>query len=247
MKILKYGYEECSSDKEVVRFISPYYMIHYVEKGHGYFNGVRLGEGDGFVCMKDEMCEYYPDRNDPWTYTWFDPVGDDADAVISMLQFEELPVFKWEKSELHELRRMCEKSLEESSPADELIRISAFYTLMAKRIKGNNINEGNSYVKKAMEYIERNSERKISAQNIADELHISRAYLRNLFYEETGMSTQEYIMKMRMERAGTLLSQQQFGVGEVAVSVGYGDVMQFSKIFKKYFGVSPSHYKKADN
>ena len=50
-----------------------------------------------------------------------------------------------------------------------------------------------------------------------------------------------YLTKIRMEQAVTYL-QEFRRVGEVSASVGYGDVYQFSRAFKKYYGCSPKAY-----
>ena len=50
-------------------------------------------------------------------------------------------------------------------------------------------------------------------------------------------------MHLRMHRACELLGSGKFTGSETAVSVGYDDPLQFSKIFKKHTGVSPNDYK----
>ena len=50
-------------------------------------------------------------------------------------------------------------------------------------------------------------------------------------------------MKLRMERAEFLLSGS-YSITEISYAVGYDDVLQFSRIFAKYHGVSPTQYRK---
>ena len=57
------------------------------------------------------------------------------------------------------------------------------------------------------------------------------------------MSPQEYLMKRRIERALELLADPELAVTEIAQAVGYYDVLQFSRIFKKHMGISPSQYR----
>ena len=53
------------------------------------------------------------------------------------------------------------------------------------------------------------------------------------------MSPIEFVIRQRLERAQYLLRNQNLAVGEVGRLVGYEDIFQFSKLFKKRFGESP--------
>lgn len=56
----------------------------------------------------------------------------------------------------------------------------------------------------------------------------------------TGKSPVVLIREMRMEKAKLLLETNQFSVKEIAEKVGFEDSSYFGKVYKKYFGVSPS-------
>ena len=49
---------------------APSYMLHFVRKGSGYFNGIRLQAGNGFLAKYGTIVQYFPDKNDPWEYAW---------------------------------------------------------------------------------------------------------------------------------------------------------------------------------
>ena len=104
---------------------------------------------------------------------------------------------------------------------------------------------GNTYVDRAVRYINDNVAAVIRVEEMASRLGIDRMYLRNLFVKHTGMSTMEYVMRVRMERAKVLLGNKHFSVTEVASAVGYPDILSFSKAFKKYSGVCPSEFRNA--
>ncbi len=93
-------------------------------------------------------------------------------------------------------------------------------------------------------YLENNYEKNITITQAALNFNISRAYLRNLFYNENGMSPQEYLINLRLRRAEFLLMNNEYSITKVAMAVGYNDVLQFSRIFKKHNGVSPTDYRK---
>ena len=61
--------------------------------------------------------------------------------------------------------------------------------------------------------------------------------------KKIGISPQEYLLSLKMEKACNLLTNLQLSIGDVARQVGYEDQLTFSKIFKKSKGVSPKLYR----
>ena len=78
-----------------------------------------------------------------------------------------------------------------------------------------------------------------SCTDMARAARISEPYLRRLFVRHTGLSPFRYLTRIRMEQAALLIRAGRT-VGETALSVGYGDVYQFSRAYRKHFGYAPS-------
>jgi YesN/AraC family two-component response regulator len=113
--------------------------------------------------------------------------------------------------------------------------------------KGCNFESYNkSYaVKKIIYYLNENYENKISLDQIAHNMYLSPVYISKIFKEETGESPINYLIKIRLEKAKDILLNSDAGsIKSIANSVGYEDVYHFSKLFKKYYGISPLYYKK---
>jgi AraC family transcriptional regulator of arabinose operon len=72
---------------------------------------------------------------------------------------------------------------------------------------------------------------------------MSRSHLCHRFREYFGSSISEYVIRKRMSAAQRLLFDVDLRPGEIAEAVGYPDIYQFSKQFKKTFGVSPTRYR----
>ena len=73
---------------------------------------------------------------------------------------------------------------------------------------------------------------------------MSRSYLCHQFRENFGTSISQYVVRKRMAAAQRLLYEVHLRPGEIGEAVGYPDIYQFSKQFKKSFGMSPSQYRK---
>jgi AraC-like DNA-binding protein len=83
----------------------------------------------------------------------------------------------------------------------------------------------------------------LSVRALAEACHISEVYLTRLFKEERSTTPFAYLTSLRMERAKELLHEQ-YPIGEVARQVGYSDIYQFSRAFKKQHGQAPNEYRK---
>jgi AraC-like DNA-binding protein len=74
---------------------------------------------------------------------------------------------------------------------------------------------------------------------------MSRSHLCHQFRRCFGSSISEYVIRKRMAAAQRLLYEIHLRSGEIAEAVGYADIYEFSKQFKKTFGVSPMRYRKS--
>ena len=101
----------------------------------------------------------------------------------------------------------------------------------------------NQYVRKVKNYIKHSYMNNISIEEIARAVSLDRGYLSRLFKKETGRTMQEYLIGVRMKHARILLRNGKT-VTETATLCGYTDVYNFSKMFKKTQGISPSELQK---
>ncbi len=106
------------------------------------------------------------------------------------------------------------------------------------------MNNAVEFVKK---YIEEHYMQEILLSDLALVSHLSASYLSTKFKRETGVTFKEYLIRFRMNQARKILSEGKMNCREAAEAVGYTDYAQFSKMFKKTFGISPALYRKTDS
>lgn len=78
---------------------------------------------------------------------------------------------------------------------------------------------------------------------------LSYDYVRKLFRKETGVTPHEYLVSSRMSLAADIISSgisnrySGYSVSQIAEACGYSEPLYFSRVFKKYYGISPSEYR----
>jgi AraC-like DNA-binding protein len=92
----------------------------------------------------------------------------------------------------------------------------------------------------AVHYIEGHLAEKIAGEEMAQLCSMSPFRFSREFKEAFGMSFREYLVRLRLKEAARLLENPQARVTQVAYAVGFNDMSYFSRMFKRYFGVSPS-------
>ncbi len=78
-----------------------------------------------------------------------------------------------------------------------------------------------------------------SIRSIAETLHISESYIKQLFNKELGMSVKKYLTALRVSKAETMLMQGTESIAGIAQQSGFGSVRTFNRIFKEQKGVTP--------
>lgn len=93
---------------------------------------------------------------------------------------------------------------------------------------------------RAVSYIDEHFAQPLSLATVAEYCDISPGYLSRAFSEHVGTSFNDYLNSIRLETAQRMLKARNHSVKEIAYAVGYHDPNYFSRIFKKFKGVSPS-------
>lgn len=102
-----------------------------------------------------------------------------------------------------------------------------------------------SLVEKIQNYIRSNYDKKITREDIADYLGFNCEYLSRLFKKETGILLSDYILTHKMNRAKELLLHTKTTVSDISIQVGYDNFSNFTRLFKKLEGVTPSEFRKS--
>ncbi len=95
-----------------------------------------------------------------------------------------------------------------------------------------------------IDHIMRHLHDRILLEDTAKLLKISPAYLSRLFKKETGMPFGDYVNKLKIEEAASLLLYTEYSDTEISALLGFSSQSYFIKVFRKFIGTTPKKYKK---
>ena len=230
---LAIGHEHCAEGHSFGPYVRKYVLIHYIVSGKGTVekNGriYSVKAGEAFIILPEEIVTYRADNADPWYYVW---VGFDGSLAA---RFAELPAVLPFPSD-----PMLQIVTIEDTPMREYRIAGILFALYADLFEGRA--HKHHYVRRVEDYIRTLYMQPLRVEEIAKKMNLDRRYLSRIFKAKTGMTIQDYIVTVRMEEAKARLAQG-LSIEETALFCGYEDSSNFSKMFKRKFGISPLYWK----
>ena len=121
---------------------------------------------------------------------------------------------------------------------DQLGKAATQYTL-----KLPSYPEENSTVSKAIEYVNKHFAEDINCTKIAEKLFLSKYRLEHLFTENVGIPLWDYVVIKRLMLVNKLI-QEKHSAEEASYTAGFHNYSNFYRLYKKYFNMTPTEYKK---
>ncbi len=98
-------------------------------------------------------------------------------------------------------------------------------------------------VASAKQFVQAHVEESITLAQVVQHVHVSRFYFCKLFKKATGMTLTEYVARVRVEKAKTLLVDPSLRISEVVFAAGFGSIPRFNSVFKRQVGMPPTEYR----
>ena len=129
----------------------------------------------------------------------------------------------------------------------KLKNLNDTYSLLVALLKGNpkqySPSDKRAKIEPAVKFIAKNIAENPSNDFLASLCGISTVYMRKLFSEIYGDSPINYLHKLKISKAKEMLKSDFGSIGEIAFALGYPNLYDFSRDFKKHVGVAPRFYK----
>ncbi|MEK4512350.1 AraC family transcriptional regulator [Paenibacillus sp. FSL K6-2524] len=260
LHVLFVGESQTPAEHRLGPKVYDYFLLHFVEKGRGQFVNESavydLNKGDCFLIHPDQLVSYASDPIDPWRYRWIAFTGKTAtELVISTGFTPQLPVFRaGQCSLISGLLDGVLQTFRNNKPSSHLLSLGYLYQLMAEAketlIKESPLPSGESgvqrIVKQMIHYMSSQYAHPVSIEQMCASLGYNRAYLSRIFKKETGITPVTYLLKLRIDKSRHLLrGRPELSIEQIASSVGLTDPLYFSRQFHRFYGESPSQYRKS--
>lgn len=235
LKVEFCGHEKCANGHFWGPYVRDSYLLHFCLNGKGVlqdkYGEHNISSGEFFAIRPDEVTTYRADDVDPWEYVWVAFSGNDASFFNSNES-----VYPFDKEIGLELLNLVN---------DKILSPTAYKAIIYKLIYAlsNQKSETVTVATKIKRYIKFNYMQDIYVEQLSHLFGFEKSYLFKLFKKNVGVGIKEYLTRIRLEKAKEFL-EKGFFVNETAFLVGYKDTFNFSKAFKKRFGVPPVSVKK---
>lgn len=235
---MQFGSESCDPGHFFGPAVRTHWLLHYVVYGFGRFErgGISypVKPGEIFVIPPYERTYYEADSKKPWRYIW---IGFTTNEKVPE-QLNKPVVHCPGAGKIFEDMLQCGK-LENGRTAFLCAKLWELFSLLMETTA-----PAADYVQMACSCMHAEYANGITVRQVADQLNINRSYLSDLFRSQMGISPQQYLIQLRLEKAAQLLTVHHETPSTAGISVGYPDLYHFSRIFKQHFGVSPRNYQK---
>jgi YesN/AraC family two-component response regulator len=94
-----------------------------------------------------------------------------------------------------------------------------------------------------IDYLHQKIQQPFNAADLEAELHFNIDYLSRCFKQHTGLSPLQYMHRLQMEKACTLLLQTDWTLQEIGERVGQPNINYFIRLFRQIKGLSPGKYR----
>ena len=254
MEAILFGQEDCAPSHGYGPTLRPYHLLHFVTRGEGFLeiDGVHysLGPGDAFLIPAEQVAYYEASAREPWSYSWAGFTGVRAAQHVRQIlsALPERYVLRGLDTQKYAASIHKAAVLTGSSPKNYYLSEIALYELFSFLAEDLSLagyaDETPALASRIKFYLDAKFAENLQLSQVAALFHIHPNHLSRVFHGQYGVSPKKYLMKLKLDRAETMLRATDMPVALVSTSLGFEDQHAFSKVFKKERGVSPTEYRK---
>ncbi len=244
---------------------------HYRERVEGCDNhifmmcvegrGIVEVDGDLYTIMQNQYIiipketahRYYANNENPWSIYWFHFSGSSANSYIDMVMDNQVVGtmtsmgLAWFVKQFGVIYNL----LESGYSKNHMMAVSNLLGLLMTGLKVPLMWDDSSYSKKSpvdecIAYMLEHMSERLTLEQLAERMHMSRSHIIELFKEHTGYTPIDYFIHLKVQKSCRMLDQTDMSINEIALQIGYEDPFYYSRIFKKVMGMSPRDYRKTE-
>lgn len=270
--LLPYSYYECRIPELFVNVPTHWHSefeLNLVRSGRGefFYNDTlyQVSAGDIFIVAPDVLHAVYPGDSDELIYDAlvFNKVmlgtgsndRSSAECIMPIVNGSHKLCTRIprDSADYPEFLRLTERIFEcvkENKPHYDLLMkscIMQFFWLLENSDslieKGNADISYSNMMRPSLEYMNDHFAEKISVDELAELVHLSKSYYMWCFKKAVGIGAIEYLTQLRIKAALNLLQTTESSISDIALQCGYGNLSNFNRQFKRIVGCSPNQYR----
>ncbi len=236
-------------------FLYDQFFYNTYGTGNLTMNGKKyhLEEGSAFFIPANMPHHYYPD-GDLWDVRWMTPVGPALKPILEKFNLEKGGVYTLhDETELDRILNHMRMLLIEHPKHGNLLASGYIYpfimefvyqTSLYDRSEVENIPYENQ-IKSLKEYISTHFMHPITLDDLCKVVPSTHQHMCRMFRESLNMRPTQYINKVRVDMAKSLLLYSDYSIDQIAAKCGFNDTSYFCKTFKNFESITPIEYRKS--
>ncbi len=247
------GYEKCAPDFNIKRKTYPYHVLEIPTQGKCYLeidgNDYYLEKGTLGGFTDSVPHHYICDPDCPMEHFFIVFTGSEAEQMFNLNSFGPGMVVKQNNPSLTLFlaEAILRSGLEKTEFSHQLCchYLKALLIEQSLHITPSDKSHPMSIsrYRQCQNYIENNFCTITGISVVAKACSITTRYMSRLFKKYNNITPREYVMRLKLNKAASILLTTSNTIYEVGTMVGYTDPYHFSRNFKQFHGLSPQHFR----
>lgn len=149
--------------------------------------------------------------------------------------------------ELDEAKYRYFRAIDEALYSGQTIEVLQAFLNEAAAVFESQDHHSNQNMKRLLDYVQKHYAEPLTLSEVAKQFHFNPSYLSSYFAANNKEGFNEYLNRVRIEKAAELLRDKATSISEISGMVGFSDHSYFCKVFKKFTALSPSQYRRNHN
>lgn len=228
------------------------FLFQYTIDGEGIWEDETkrsiLTPGCAFLTTIPDASRYYLHRESkkPWCFFYLHFGGYVAAQIAediqkqygNVLRFQEMPQFV--STFANEHAHICDgKQYKRYEASSFLYR---FLTELLGELESSQLSSSH-IVEKGRHWLNQNYTSTCSLSEMCETLHVSLPHFSRQFHSVYGTTPHNYVTKLRLEHAMSLLLNTTLSIQDIALQSGFAEGNYFAKVFRKYTNMTPSDFR----
>ncbi|MDP9632510.1 UNVERIFIED_ORG: AraC-like DNA-binding protein [Ensifer adhaerens] len=231
---------------------TPFTVLQYTISGAGNLRyearNHRVREGETLLLLVPHNHRYWLEQNGRWEFFWISMNGEEALRIHKAILSTTGPILNLKPETIEHLADCSLRLISGGGEAPGSASAIAYEAAMAlyDDVFGAHPVFSQEYrtMQHVIQHIMANLAHPLPVETLAEVSGLSRAHFSRVFAASEGMPPAEFVLRKRLQRATKLLTKAaHLSVKEVSIMSGFEDPNYFAKVFRRYFGASPTEFR----